>query len=99
MDLDDDEPPPDETISLLVGLNDFDERVYEEFHIGEKIVLGENYAGRVRKGSVGEVMSIIDGRRVTRHCWVYFGNVEYGSNFAYFDKNFEVRVARFAEAG
>tara|TARA_Y100000310_G_scaffold294100_1_gene324296 strand:- start:5655 stop:5951 length:297 start_codon:yes stop_codon:yes gene_type:complete len=94
MDLDD-EPPPDETISLFVGLDDFNERVYEDFRVGDKIVLRDGYARRVDVGSVGEIMSIMNGERRTRHCWVYFeSGVRYGSKQAYFDKNFGVRVGK-----
>ena len=95
MDLDD-EPPPDETISLFVGLNDFNERIYEDFRIGEKFLLKSDYASRVNAGSVGEVRSIINGERRTRHCWVYFAvGVEYGGNPVYFDKSFGIKVERF----
>ena len=95
MDLDD-EPPPDGKISLFVGLNEFDDAIYEDFRVGDKIILKDNYSGRVNTGRVGEVMSILNGERRTRHCWVYFaGGVRYGGNPVYFDKSFKIKVERF----
>lgn len=92
----DDEPPPDETISLFVDLNDLNERVYEDFRVRDKIILRDNYAGRVNAGSVGEVASIMNGECRIRYCWVYFPKgVRYGGNSVYFDRNFGIRVERF----